>query len=112
MVAISLNQKITSVQSLNKSTKCYLNIFAQSKTRHFLAINSSKIFLILFSRLFRFYLFRFAPTLAADLIAAAEDARSTVMSEDVSFSLPDTFIRPFREEVDSRNEYKTQVSGV
>lgn len=34
------------------------------------------------------------------------------MSEDISFSLPDTFIRPFREETDSRNEYKTQVSAV
>ena len=30
--------------------------------------------------------------------------------EDVSFSLPDNFIRPFRAETDSRNEYKTAVS--
>ena len=69
-----------------------------------------KILLALILRLFRFHLSRLAPSLAADLIAAAEDARGTVMSEDISFYLPDTFIRPFREEVDSRNEYKTQVS--
>lgn len=52
---------------------------------------------------------RFAPVLSAELTGAAEDARGASMPEDISFSLPDNFVRPFREETDSRNEYKSQV---
>ena len=52
---------------------------------------------------------RLAPSISAQLSVAAEDLRCAEVVEDISFSLPDTFIQPFREDRDSRNEYKSQV---
>ena len=54
---------------------------------------------------------RLAPSISAQLSVAAEDLRCAEVVEDISFSLPDTFIQPFREDRDSRNEYKSQVRG-
>jgi hypothetical protein len=53
---------------------------------------------------------RYSPSIVSELIGAVEDAKSGEIAEDINFSLPDNFIRPFREEIDSRNEYRTQVS--
>jgi len=50
-----------------------------------------------------------APAVARDLSAAAEDSKGSEVGEDMNFNLPDNFIRPFREEIDSRNEYKTRL---
>ena len=47
--------------------------------------------------------------MASDLIGVADDTRGAELSEDICFSLSDHFIQPFREEIDSRNEYKTTV---
>jgi hypothetical protein len=52
---------------------------------------------------------RLAPSISAQLYVAAEDLRCAEVEEEISFSLPDTFIQPFREDRDSRNEYKSQV---
>ena len=50
-----------------------------------------------------------APAVARDLGAAAEDCKGSEVVEDTNFNLPDNFIRPFREDIDSRNEYKTRL---
>jgi hypothetical protein len=55
-------------------------------------------------------MYRYSPSIVSELVGAAEDAKSGEIAEDINFSLPDNFIRPFREEIDSRNEYRTQVS--
>ena len=47
--------------------------------------------------------------MAADLIGVADDTRGVGLSEDLNFSLSNLFIQPFRDEIDNRNEYKTQV---
>ena len=47
--------------------------------------------------------------MASDLMGVADDTRGAELSEDICFSLSNHFIQPFREEIDSRNEYKTQV---
>ena len=45
-----------------------------------------------------------------DLCTALDDAKGTeTIPEDINFNLPDNFIRPFREDIDSRNEYKTRT---
>jgi hypothetical protein len=53
----------------------------------------------------------FAPVIASELKGIAEDVRAAEVIEDINFSLPDNFIRPFREEIDSRNEYRTQTEA-
>lgn len=47
--------------------------------------------------------------MASDLMGVADDTRGAELSEDICFSLSNHFIQPFREEIDSRNEYKTPV---
>jgi hypothetical protein len=59
-----------------------------------------------------FRICRYSPSVVSELVGAAEDAKSGEVIEDINFSLPDNFIRPFREEIDSRNEYRTQVSYI
>ena len=50
-----------------------------------------------------------APGVARDLSSAVEDAKGSEFIEDINFNLPDNFIRPFREDIDSRNEYKSRI---
>ena len=50
-----------------------------------------------------------APGVARDLSSAVEDAKGSEFVEDINFNLPDNFIRPFREDIDSRNEYKSRI---
>ena len=50
--------------------------------------------------------------MASDLTGVADDTRGAELSEDICFSLSNHFIQPFREEIDSRNEYKTPVRNL
>jgi hypothetical protein len=50
-----------------------------------------------------------APSVAEALRNVDQDVEGSGANEDLHFSLSDTFIRPFTEELDSRNEYKSQV---
>ena len=50
------------------------------------------------------------PNITKDLCNALDDAKGTeTIPEDINFNLPDNFIRPFRDDIDSRNEYKTRT---
>lgn len=55
---------------------------------------------------------RLNPSISTELIAYIEDSQgSNEDAEESKFFLPDTFIRPFREEIDSRNEYKSPIEN-
>ena len=56
------------------------------------------------------FLRNYVPHVSAELSAIVDDAKGLNLIEDANFNLPDNFIRPFIEEFDSRNEFKSKVS--
>jgi hypothetical protein len=53
---------------------------------------------------------RLNPSISKELTAYIEDSQgSNEDAEESKFFIPDTFIRPFREDIDSRNEYKSPI---